>query len=238
MTPELTVPPPSRRRQLADDVAFATEQTALCFLTDGFTDPWISQKLQERWGGGASSIGENFIAEVGGDLLGAASFVVSRQLCKPAFTVATRGVRTLLDPVYERLGRSALRFEGSQALTEAQSAKLESWKNFQADSFVKSNSISLASTLANAAILKARHSPYSWPVLLGSKFAASLVTTTSMVGLRLIFPEHSQKLDHWLSKTLSPATQQPYRATAPLPSVESRQWQGRMETDFPQPTLP
>jgi hypothetical protein len=226
-------PDDSPQQSLAGDLSFASQQTLLCWLTDAFTDPIIAHHLQEKLDGHIRDThgqANNFIAEAAGDVIGAGAFVGLRQIFPNAFAAGNRATESLLNPFYERLGRRELHLAARGSLNELDARRLESWKQFEADGFVKSNVQSLTSTVANALIMKhALHSGHRMSTLFISKFAATCVTTGLMVGLRLGFPQHMRRLDDRLTAALDPFLPGKDRILGTPPESMVKGWRERLQ---------
>lgn len=223
--------PPGPNQQFGEDIAFGLEQTLLCLSTD-FIDPYIAQWMQEKdKGGGHGTIKQNWIGEIAGDLSAFFGFLALRGLFRPAFDSARDGAQSLLEPVYDWLGRKEMKLAKGAPLDAMQAEKLEQWKSYQADNLVKSSVVSAVSIGANVATQRAIGNTHSWKVILTSKLVGAAITMSGMLGLRLGLPHTMKSLDSELSRRyfapVITATQKAFGVASPTPVVHAAQWQGR-----------
>lgn len=218
---------PPQSSAFANDVAFGVEQTILCLSTDAVTDPLISNAIQKRFGGKdhQDHLQANMVAEVGGDVAGLAAFVALRQFCRPIFNKARDHMGWAIESLERR--KHADRLEQHPEQGEAIHQK-SLWK---ADNIIKTNTLSILSTAANAAIMK-HHSHYSWGVLIASKYAASFVTTGIMLGIRWLMPRTMQQMDAEISTRYIDPTIKKIIGHTPKPDTISlpttQQWRDRV----------
>jgi len=102
-------------------------------------------------------------------LTGYAAFVTLRRFFRPAFDGLHTVARTLLDPIYDRLGRSRLHLNGKSSSPKKDARHLEEWKTFEIDTFVQSHTLLGIQYRRQSGVMKNRRLAYSWPVLLVSQ---------------------------------------------------------------------
>ena len=140
------------------------------------------------------------ISEFAGDAIGAGTLIGAELLFPKQLHMFTRKARSWIDPLYTSLGRSILSKDCSQPEFEQ---KVQDWKTFQEQNFVRSAIMGVARVGGNVAVQKTvMKNPSPSLIILEGKLLSTVLTTVFGLGVRFAFPKHMKDIDKWLAKNV------------------------------------
>jgi hypothetical protein len=195
----------TKRKKFGEDIAFGMQQTLTCWATD-FIDPYIGEKIQDRFQDATHKrpTGSTWIGEFVGDTGAFFAFLGVQRFIPSVTNGLKKATRAMFNRSLEKSAKGHLRHwarehnvaEGSPEYK----AKMEEWKEFQADNIAKSSVITASSVGLNVLTQKALSNTHKLSVIFLAKVAGAAITMASMLGLRFAVPKSTQQLDKELSE--------------------------------------
>ena len=186
------------------EISFGIQQTIACWATD-FIDPAVGQWFQNKHGHKHHHVSAKHTwgGEIAGDSAAFFIYMAAKRLFTKPIDMVTAGVKRVLDPAYDKLGRKSLeswrRKQHLEVDDPAYLRKLELYKEFQAENWVDSGIIAGSSTAMNVLVQRKLGNHQPMHIILGGKLIGAAATVATMLGLRTAVPESMQKLDQELS---------------------------------------
>lgn len=194
-----------RDKRTGREIAFGIQQTLACWATD-FIDPYISQWYQNKYG-----VKEHEVTAKhtwGGEVIGDSSAFFVYMGIKRLFTApvdaAIALTKKVCDPLLTKVGNKSLKGWARERHIStddpAYQAKLDSYKEFQAENLVDTGIIAASSTVINVGAQRALGNKQGLGLILVSKLIGAVATMGSMLGLRTALPNATKALDDELSE--------------------------------------